>query len=150
MKNDDEYNEFLFLMSQLARKLNILDRDEKLCYGVTVQQSYIIEVLCRHGSLTMNELSKKVGVAVSTMTRICDVIVRNGITKRRINPADRRQIYMELTEHGRDLAVKLRKCCQAYSQEVLDQIPPEKREEVLESIDLLNKAVESVKQKCCS
>lgn len=142
-------NEFLILISQLVRKLRLLDRDEKVCHGVTVSQSYTIETLARKGMLPMNELAHGVGVAVSTMTRICDVMVRDGIARRKTNPADRRQVCIELTGEGRDLAEKLEECSLDYSGMVLESIPPGKRSTVLESLAVLNRAVESVKQQCC-
>ena len=141
--------EFSLLVGQLIRGLNLLNRDQKICYGVTMPQCWTIETLAQKGTLTMNELSHKMGVAISTMTRIINILTRDEIVRRETNPQDRRQVYIELTEKGTSLASKLRKCSYKYCREVLNQIPEEKRKKVVESLGLFINAVETVNKKCC-
>jgi DNA-binding MarR family transcriptional regulator len=97
----------------------------------------------------MNELSRDMGVTISTMTRAVDVLVRNDIVIRKENPKDRRQVFIELTEKGRDYHQKLKKCSEDTSKAILDQIPPQQRKNILNSLRLLVNAVDSCCQKCC-
>ena len=140
---------FSRLVVQLFRKLNLLNRDQKVCYGITLSQCCAIESLEQTGLLSMNELSQHQGVTLSTMTRIVDVLVRDGVLQRISNPGDRRKVCIELTEKGKDLAGELKKCTEAYTKEILEQIPRNRRSQVIESMDLLIKAIETVNPKCC-
>jgi DNA-binding MarR family transcriptional regulator len=97
----------------------------------------------------MNELSRELGTAVSTVTRVVDLLVRDGVVDRKENPGDRRKVCIELTGKGKELEQKLKKCSEDYSGEILSAIPQEKRGAVLESLELLNQAVDQVKKKCC-
>ena len=140
---------FSRLVGELFRKLNLLNRDQKVCYGITLSQCCAIETLEQRGLLPMNELSQCQGVTLSTMTRVVDVLVRDGVVRRESSPEDRRKVCIELTEEGKDLAQNLKKCTEAYTKEILDQIPASKQGQVVESVELLIKAIESVNPKCC-
>lgn len=144
-----DYNEFSLFVSQLVKKLSLLNRDQKSCYGLTMSQCFTIEALAQNGMLTMNKLSQELGVTVSTMTRIIDVLLRDGNVDRRDNPDDRRQVCIELTPKGKSLAEKLRQCSDHYARDILDQIPEKQRSGVIRSLKMLVSAVESSKKKCC-
>jgi DNA-binding MarR family transcriptional regulator len=145
----DDEKQFSRLTVQLFHKLNLLNRDQKVCYGITLSQCCAIETLEQTGLLSMKQLSHHQGVTLSTMTRIVDVLVRDGVLQRVSNPGDRRKVCIRLTESGKELAGKLKKCTEAYTKEILDQVPGEKRSQVIESVDLLIKAIEAVNPKCC-
>lgn len=149
MKQKDE-NRFSELIGQLIRRLSLLNRDQMICYGVTLSQCYVLETLLQKGKRTMNELSQEQGVNVSTMTRIVDVLVRDDIVRRENSPKDRRIVCIELTEKGEDLATKLAVCTREFMLKILENIPEEKREQVIESMSLLDKAVETFNFSCCT
>jgi len=136
------FNDFSLLISQLIRKLNLLERDEKVCLGVTISQCYTIETLARKDKLSMKELSQEMGVAVSTMTRILDILVRDTLAKRENNPKDRRSVCVQLTAKGKDIASKLKCCAEDYLRVIFERIPGAKQEKVIEALNILLKAVE--------
>ena len=142
-------NKFFSEMNQLMRMLTVLDRNELVCYGVTVSQCYTIKALFTKKRLTMNELSSELGLAVSTLTRIIDILVRDEIVIRERSADDRRKIYIKLTEKGKDLAIKLRECSENYMMEILEYIPVEKRTVIVDSLEMINNAVISAKDRCC-
>ncbi|MBU8922664.1 MAG: MarR family transcriptional regulator [Bacteroidales bacterium] len=144
-----DYSEFSLFVSLLVKKLSLLNRDHKSCYGLTMSQCFTIEALAENGKLSMNKLSHELGVTVSTMTRIIDVLLRDGNVNRRDNPDDRRQVCIELTSSGRNLAVKLRQCSDHYARDILDQIPEKEKNGVIKSLKMLVKALESANKKCC-
>jgi DNA-binding MarR family transcriptional regulator len=141
---------FSFLTAQLMRRLNLLNRDQIVCYGVTLAQCHTIDTLHRKGLLSMNELSRQQGVSVSTMTRGIDVLVRDEIVERVDSPGDRRKVCIRLTEKGNQLAAKLKQCTDSYSIQILEQIPEDKRVQVMESLILLIDAIGGVNEKCCT
>lgn len=136
------FNDFFLLISQLVRKLNLLERDEKVCFGVTIPQCCTIETLARKDRLPMKELSQEMGVAASTMTRILDVMVRDGLAKRENNPKDRRSVCVQLTAKGKDLASKLKCCSEDYLKTIFDKIPDREQEKAIEALNIFLRAVE--------
>jgi DNA-binding MarR family transcriptional regulator len=140
---------FSQLVGELFRKLNLLNRDQKVCHGITLAQCCAVETLDQKGMVTMNQLSREQGVTLSTMTRVVDVLVRDGVLDRAGSPGDRRKVCIQLTEKGKDLARTLKKCTEDYTGKILEQIPEEKHEQMIESMEMLLKAIESSNPKCC-
>jgi DNA-binding MarR family transcriptional regulator len=142
-------NKFSPLIAQLMRRLNLLSKDQIVCYGVTLPQCYTIEALDRKGRLSMKEMAQSQGVTVSTMTRVIDVLVRDEIIERVPAPGDRRKVCIQLTPKGLDLSQKLKGCTEAYTLQLLSHIPQEKQEQVIESLQLLSEAIGEMSQRCC-
>lgn len=140
---------FSLLVTDLIRKLNLLNRDQKVCYGLTLPQCGAVETLDRKGMLPMKELSQQMGVTVSTMTRGIDILVRDDIVVRKPAPGDRRKVCIELTEKGGELAQKLRKCSLDYAGVILDKIPEPERPKVFEALEVLNGVIDRVSSRCC-
>ena len=143
-------DDFCNKLAQLLRVLKVLDKEETSCCGRTMQQNAVIEALDRSGPLAMNVLSNEVGVAISTMTRVVDLLVRDGLVNRVSSPTDRRRVDIALSKSGNRAAANLRKRCVEYSELVMQQIPESRREQVLESLDLLIKSIDTCKGSCCS
>jgi DNA-binding MarR family transcriptional regulator len=136
---------FSDLIGRLIRSLSLLERDQKVCCGTTMSQCYTIEALARERALSMHELSRNMGVTMSTMTRVIDILVRDGVVDRKSSSEDRRIVCVELTAKGTDLARKLRDCADDYSKQILNLVPAEHRAEVVKSLVLLADAVDKVR-----
>jgi DNA-binding MarR family transcriptional regulator len=143
------HKDFAELISRLVRSLSLLDWTQKACCGTTMSQCYTIETLARRGTLPMNALSREMGVSVSTMTRVVDVLVRNGVVRRRPAPGDRRRVCVELTVEGQALAKRFGCCGDGYSSQILDRVPAEARKGVLRSLGILADALEGIRAENC-
>ena len=140
---------FSTLMNRFIQKILIMDRNEKLCYGVTLSQAYTIGAVYSHETLTMNELSQEMGLAVSTLTRIIDVLVRDNIICREQSATDRRKVMVKLTEKGNELAENLKGCGEQFWQRIFAQLPDTKKKEINEDLILLLRAIEKAESTCC-
>ena len=149
MNRETIYIQYSSLIGQLIRKLNVLNREQKICYGLTLSQCYTIEILGQQGNQTMKDLSNGMAVSISSMTRVVDVLVRDQILMRQENPNDRREVRITLTEKGSELFTRLKQCSETYTKAILDRIPKSKRSMVLESLELTIDAINQVKTGCC-
>ena len=120
-------HQFSTNMSRLVQKINALDRTEKGCYGVTISQIYTIDAIYKNEKITMNEWSKQLGIAISTLTRIIDVLVRDGIVNRNQSEQDRRKVNINLSNKGKELAKKLEQCSEKFWCRIFKQIPNDKK-----------------------
>ena len=137
------------VMSRFIQKIITLDRNEKACHGVTLSQHYMIDALYRKNILTMNELSKELNLAMSTSTRITDILVRDGIVSRQPSEIDRRKVCVTLTEKGREIAEKLNACTQQFWANILNVIPEEKKKQISANMKMLLKALDAAQGSCC-
>lgn len=136
--------DFSHLMEELFFKLNLINRDQKMCHGLTIAQCLAIGTLKKRGMLTMNELSQEQGVTLSAMTRAVNVLVRDEVVQRLSTPRDRRKVCISLTDWGQKLADILEKCTEDYTKKILTQVPKDKRKQTIESMVLILNAIESL------
>jgi DNA-binding MarR family transcriptional regulator len=84
------------------------------------------------------------------MSRTVNNLVNNNLVKRQIDPQDRRYITISLTESGQKLFNDIEESRNDYYEKILDLIPEHKREQVLESMQLLLEAIgKNECYKCC-
>lgn len=147
MKNKTDAK-LAIVISQHFRKLLQIDRKETACHGVTLSQHYVIDALERKNELTMNELSAEVGLAMSTLTRIVDGLVRKGYISRYPSEHDRRKVCVTLTNEGTSLSKNLRDCSEAFWAKILESVPAEKKREMIDSFKIINDALDSTDNAC--
>ncbi|MFG2041204.1 MarR family transcriptional regulator [Dactylosporangium sp. NPDC048998] len=85
------------MVALAARNLAAVDAD------VTLSQYRTLVLLAGGGPQRSAALAKELGVAPSTLTRMCDRLVRKSLVQRFHRHNDRRSIWLGLTPAGRDL-----------------------------------------------
>jgi DNA-binding MarR family transcriptional regulator len=68
---------------------------------VTLPQFRMLVVLATHGEMKLAALAGHLAVNSSTATRMADRLTATGLIDRQVNPANRREIALRLTESGR-------------------------------------------------
>ncbi len=66
-------------------------------------QGRILFILWKSDHLTVSEISRQTSLAVNTVSIVVDGMVQKGILERNINPANRRQTIISLTEYAKSL-----------------------------------------------
>lgn len=69
-------------------------------------QGRILFILWRTDGLTISEISEKTSLAKNTVSVVVNGMVNKGIVERTINPHNRRQAIVTLTEYARSLREK--------------------------------------------
>ena len=131
----------------LVRRLGVLERGEASCCSITMSQCHTIVEVGRAGTMSLNELADNLGLDKSTISRSVDKLVIDGIMLRDIDPEDRRYLSLYLSEKGQAIFQEVEKRMAAYFTEVIADIPDEKREQVVESLDILSQALKG--PRCC-
>jgi DNA-binding MarR family transcriptional regulator len=145
MNSGDLSQKFREALGLAYQRVNALQRDEKRCFGVSLSRCVTLETLLREGPLPVRELASRLGLDASTVTRSIDGLVREGLVRRtRDERQDRRRVFIALTARGRALAQKLEHCVDAYSDQILERIPRECREDVLYALGMLVNAVDDL------
>lgn len=85
------------MVALAARSLSAQDAD------VTLQQYRTLVMLAGSGPQRSAPLAKELDVAPSTLTRMCDRLVRKGLVHRFHRDNDRRSTWLGLTPAGREL-----------------------------------------------
>ena len=69
-------------------------------------QGRILFILWKTDNLTISEISEKTSLAKNTVSVVIDGMVNKGIVERNINPKNRRQALVSLTEYAKSLQAK--------------------------------------------
>jgi DNA-binding MarR family transcriptional regulator len=131
----------------LIRKMGVLERSEAVCCGITLTQCHAIVETGRRQQISVNELSELLNLDKSTVSRTVEQLVSNDILVREPDQNDRRYVSLRLTGKGEELFENIEQRMQAYFAEILVSIPEEKREQVIESLQLFSEALHN--KRCC-
>lgn len=139
------------LLVELVRAMQLLEKSEVGCCGVTLSQCHLLMEVSRRkeGETSLSELATALELDLSTVSRVADGLVRRGLLKRETDPRDRRRLALFLTNTGRELVEAINQGINEYVREILNQIPMEKRQVVLEGLDLFVEAANKLKGGCC-
>jgi DNA-binding MarR family transcriptional regulator len=90
---------------------------------VTPPQLRVLVMIASQGPLNLGAVARVLGVHASNATRACDRLVAAGLLSRQDDPADRRNLYLQLTEQGRALVDGVMDRRRRAIAEVLDRMP---------------------------
>lgn len=137
------------LVQELVHVIQIFERDEIKPHGFTSTQCYVLMTLNREEKYTMNELSLKLNLDKSTMTRVLNILERDGYVQRFKSDEDKRVVFASLTSEGILAAKAMEASIKSYYMKIIHNLPEGRVEEVLASVSCLIKAFKSSNPKCC-
>ena len=123
--------EFGELLKALLLDLQSLFRFQVSNPDLTLPQILLLSTISDEG-VDMSSLSKQMGVDNSTMTRLIDVLIRNGWAIKYKNKKDGRVVMVEVTKKGEVLQKEIDKNIDKFGYEIYNSISQEDREEVME------------------
>lgn len=136
------------LTNDFGRYSALLDRVCTENLTITGSQGYTLLAIPDSESISMNDLSNKMKLAGSTMTRMVDQLVQKGLVDRQADAEDRRVVRVRLTENGRQAKQQLDETLQTFFLTVMQDIPENERTQVIHSLERLNAAILNALQ-CC-
>jgi len=141
ISEDEKYNRCVEdigdLLQKTVRIFQLYEREQIKQHGFTSSQCYILLEVLKHESLTMNEISSKMKLEISTITRITDNLVRDKFLVRQRAIQDKRIVEAVLTEQGKQAALNLKESIMKNYQEVISYLPRGHVREVMSSVELL-------------
>ena len=102
----------------------------------------------RAGTVSLAELAALLNLDSSTMSRTVNHLVSYNLAERELDPDDRRYVSIRLTPEGQKTFQEIESNMTAYYVKVFETIPADKRDAVLESLQILLKAITDTD--CCS
>lgn len=132
----------------LVRNLGLLERNKSCCCGVTLAQCHAIVEIGRAKEINLNSLAELLNLEKSTMSRTINNLVNESLVLREVHTENRRYIKIKLTEKGEEIFKEIEQTMEDYYNEVISLVPSNKKEQVLESMQILVNVVNV--NKCCN
>ncbi len=112
-------------------------------------QAACAETVLSKGSLRLGSLGRRLGVTPSTLSRNVERLEAAGLVRREADREDARSSRVSLSPKGRAAGRELERQEVAFARQVLERLPPERREAVSSAFHELLVAVREATEACC-
>ncbi|MBP2079797.1 MarR family winged helix-turn-helix transcriptional regulator [Oceanobacillus polygoni] len=129
------------ILQHLVRDFGLLQREGSECCGITVLQSHIIYELDKNPRISLIDLAEKLSMDTGMLSRQINKVVELGYVSRIPDPNDRRYVVLSLTEEGQVKAKEISGEMNKYIGQILEFIPNDKKNQVIDSLQILLSAM---------
>lgn len=120
--------------------LDSVNEEDCCCSNVNRQQCFALVEIGRTPGISLKELAEKIRTDKSAVSRTVDDLVKKGYVVRKPSEIDRRYVELSLTEMGIAHFDKIEKSMDDKFADVFKNVPKDKQQQVLESLELINVA----------
>lgn len=142
----DLVKQFREYTRQLECHLGNMNQSDCCCCGVSTTQCFMIVEIGRKPGISVKELAEVLRIDKSGVSRSVEELVQKEIVERNPSKEDRRYVVLNLLPKGQARFEKIENDMYLKFKEVLEQIPMEKREQVVEALKLYNEACTKVEE----
>jgi DNA-binding MarR family transcriptional regulator len=137
VRDDEIIQRSLGLVPEIARRMHATFTGHPIVEGRPIAQIKLMGMLYRIGRSTVGEVASGLGVTMPTASEQIDRLVEEGFVVREVNPADRRQVLVDLTPKARTFAREIHELRVRQIRAALDRLEPEERPVFLRSLEAL-------------
>ncbi len=101
----NRYEEVLVALRRIIRATDLHSRQLSKISGLTAPQLLILQLLRQHNELTVGEVAQRVSLSQATVTTIIDRLEKRAFVRRERGSADKRKVYVHLTEAAHEALV---------------------------------------------
>ena len=130
------------LLPVLIKHLQISDPHKLYGIKITLQQYLALDTLTKKGKCMITDLSKNLGIALSTVTGLVDRLTKSRFVKRRKDIKDRRIVWVNLTKAGLEVYKKVNAEKQKRVAVVLEKLTKCNRDALVNILEVISQIVE--------
>ena len=143
----DSVKQFREYTRQLECHLGNMNRTDCCCCGVSQAQCFLLVEIGRKPGVSVKELAEILHIDKSAVSRSVEELVQKDFVERNPSKEDRRFVTLSLLPKGQERFEKIEHDMYLEFKAVFEQIPVDKREQVLESLRLYNAAFYKLEDK---
>ena len=131
------------VLVQLVRIYQFRDRNkiQVRYHRLSISQYYIIAMIVENGPLGIMDLTKKLYLDKSTVSRVVDLLIKKGYITKEASQADGRAICLNVTDNGRIVHQKIDTIGTEDMKKMLENVDPKTCRATIKIIsDLVKKA----------
>jgi DNA-binding MarR family transcriptional regulator len=113
--------------------------------NLTIPQMKCLSYISRHGKTNLSGLAAGINVTPANVTGIIDRLVEQGFVARIHDSADRRVVWLSVTEKGESTLSNLREGRSGKMRELLERLSDKELSVVSQAFDILAGAVDNIK-----
>ncbi|MEE9260550.1 MAG: MarR family transcriptional regulator, partial [Candidatus Scalindua sediminis] len=128
MMNKSLNKEIRDLMDTVMKDMYLLDKEIETTFGLTSARIFTLLAFNTSEIMKMKELSNSLSLTSSTMTRMIDNLVKEGLVERGHEPRDRRLVIVKLTNEGKKLTDNIKVYKEKYFKSVMENVESDGKE----------------------
>lgn len=129
------------------RRFGLLEQEQTPCHvSLPLSQAHALQVLGQREWLTQSQLAEKLHLEKSTVSRLVQALVERGWIERTMNPENRREVLLRLTDAGDASLKEVRAHAQVKYQLIWNRLPEDRRSQVLDALATLNRNLSEEEQ----
>jgi DNA-binding MarR family transcriptional regulator len=101
-QSEQRSKSIIIALRKVMQQMDYHSRRLNKCYGLTVPQIVCLYEIYENGKLTISTLSKRIYLSMSTIVGVIDRLEEKQFVNRTRDVKDRRIIYIDITEKGRE------------------------------------------------
>ncbi len=129
--------QFRAKLREIERAVWIRTKSEALCCGVTMAQCHAIMEIGAAGELNLKDLSARLSLDNSTLSRTVESLVQDGLADRTLSKEDRRAAVIRLNEKGRAARDRIHAAWNQICRNLFKSVPREKHAQLVESVSIV-------------
>jgi len=129
------------LLPEIGKRINAVIANHPLAKGRTQPQIKVLGHLYRRGQCTVSDVAHALGISLPAASETIDKLVEEGMLTRHANPADRRQVLVELTAPAKKLGDEIHCARRAQLRAALELLEPHERPYFARSLEVLAAAL---------
>lgn len=142
----DLVKQFREYTRQLECHFDNINNTDCCCCSVNRTQCFLIVEIGRKPGISVKELAELLRIDKSGVSRFVEDLVQKEYVERKASPEDRRYVTLQLLPKGQQRFEKIEQDMYRKFRQVLEQIPENKREQVVESLRLYSEACLAVEE----
>ena len=148
---NNQNTELMEIFAGLSQVTRCCRQDVAFCEGVTFHQFMILDALAGKKEMQISDLHKLLAVEKSTTTRLVNPLIQKRLLKREKAQHDSRAATLILTADGKKIHQKVSLCLAGFFQKITQNIPQDKKQQILESIRVFIGAIKNsaADYSCC-
>jgi DNA-binding MarR family transcriptional regulator len=137
-------------LREIERAVWSQTKSEALCCGVTMAQCHAIMEIGEAGELNLKDLSARLGLDNSTLSRTVESLVQDGLAERTPSKEDRRATVIRLNTKGCAARDRINTTWNKICQDMFQSVPKEKHSQLIESVSIVAELLNSCcRSQCC-
>jgi DNA-binding MarR family transcriptional regulator len=126
-------------MQTFIRLFGLLEQNHTPCqYPLSPSQAHALQLLRQHDQLALHQLADHLRLDKSTVSRLVTGLVDRGWVERSVNPHNRRETLLRLTDSGHATAEAVHRSAATRYQTIWRRLTLAQRAQLLESLATLN------------
>ena len=133
---------------RLEMHLNGISQVDCCCQGISNAQCFALVEIGREPDISIKELAAIICVDKSAISRTVEELVQKKLVERQPSKEDRRYVVLNLTKKGLEIFERIEEDMDNRFKQILKLIPRDKRQQVIEALEIYNEVLENEKNDC--